>query len=353
MGDGAGVGRTGSSPRLRGAPEHHGRRREWRGIIPALAGSTSSALSTARTNWDHPRACGEHQTETGRQAWQSGSSPRLRGARVLCGQAWGAHGIIPALAGSTRSRLMCRAAPRDHPRACGEHTTRRSVMHPCQGSSPRLRGAPKLWYVWLASNGIIPALAGSTAGIPVTLTSKRDHPRACGEHVMALGSRNTAVGSSPRLRGAPDTNAPAVREGGIIPALAGSTRRTTSTSPYRRDHPRACGEHHTACLIALRSLGSSPRLRGALLKRRKAVDIAGIIPALAGSTIRPCGCVRRARDHPRACGEHSAESAASSAASGSSPRLRGALQLLFPWRVGDGIIPALAGSTVMMPPVCE
>ena len=51
----------------------------------------------------------------------------------------------------------------------------------------------------------------------------------------------------------------------IIPADAGSTPR--SPAPFRPnwDHPRGCGEHAGMWMVMVRVLGSSPRMRGALV----------------------------------------------------------------------------------------
>ena len=70
--------------------------------------------------------------------------------------------------------------------------------------------------------------------------------------------------------------------------------------------------------------GSSPRMRGALVRIRQDVQRSGIIPADAGSTaIVDLGDVMR-RDHPRGCGEHGVEPAYCLVIPGSSPRMRGA-----------------------------
>ena len=94
----------------------------------------------------------------------------------------------------------------------------------------------------------------------------------------------TAPGSSPRMRGAlwyQRHNAPLV---GIIPADAGSTKEDDLLYNGLEDHPRGCGEHHTASLMIVSIAGSSPRMRGARLERLDDISVAGIIPADAGST---------------------------------------------------------------------
>ena len=51
-----------------------------------------------------------------------------------------------------------------------------------------------------------------------------DHPRGCGEHIPVLLIRVNCDGSSPRMRGALDWLMCSLRDFGIIPADAGSTK---------------------------------------------------------------------------------------------------------------------------------
>ena len=53
------------------------------------------------------------------------------------------------------------------------------------------------------------------------------------------------------------------------------------------DHPRGCGEHDVARVIAVPRKGSSPRMRGAHVQALDVALVCGIIPADAGST---CCC---------------------------------------------------------------
>ena len=51
------------------------------------------------------------------------------------------------------------------------------------GSSPLVRGALCKIRVVNGISGIIPARAGSTPKAKPPITSRRDHPRSCGEHL--------------------------------------------------------------------------------------------------------------------------------------------------------------------------
>ena len=258
-------------------------------------------------------------------------------------------GIIPALAGNTPYLTHGRSRCRDHPRACGEHVMCDVEERTCLGSSPRLRGTPFSVPRLDCCQGIIPALAGNTCPRNSVRTCSGDHPRACGEHIGLSGTCNCFQGSSPRLRGTPGrAAAPRVRDG-IIPALAGNTSVTSHRRTCPRDHPRACGEHYPTVDKVLPLTGSSPRLRGTQREPCDVTDLPGIIPALAGNT--PCSTIRRPAlwDHPRACGEHLHALRLRELVEGSSPRLRGTRDRHTRPRPQPGIIPALAGNTHMIP----
>ena len=172
------------------------------------------------------------------------------------------------------------------------------------GSSPRLRGALLPPAQWRREIGIIPALAGSTFRLLHQARHSGDHPRACGEHCVMVVNPTRALGSSPRLRGARPRSRCWPRRCGIIPALAGSTTHGRPTHTTCRDHPRACGEHLYDCVQYFILGGSSPRLRGALEITGSPLLWIGIIPALAGSTGWRVIGMATSGDHPRACGEH-------------------------------------------------
>ena len=71
----------------------------------------------------------------------------------------------------------------------------------------------------------------------------------------------------------------------------------------------------------------------------------GIIPADAGSTTACPAALSHAPDHPRRCGEHKSVDLAVLGGAGSSPQMRGALAVESIAVVVVGIIPADAGST--------
>ena len=156
---------------------------------------------------------------------EGGLSPRVRGTRQLDADRGVIAGIIPACAGNTRLARSRTLGSRDHPRVCGEH------------------------------------------GMPGTLRVEgRGSSRVCGEHLAIPRPSFPLMGSSPRVRGTLE-RLDGVHDGlGIIPACAGNTRRAARATISSRDHPRVCGEHAALFMVCSTCMGSSPRVRGTLLK---------------------------------------------------------------------------------------
>ena len=167
----------------------------------------------------------------------------------------------------------------------------------------------------------------------------------CGEHRITSAVRSSWVGSSPRTRGARLRRSPRRSTTGIIPACAGSTRTARTPAPTARDHPRVRGEHVKRRHNSPAWAGSSPRARGALLPTALQLLVQGIIPACAGSTLDPATNPNQVRDHPRVRGEHTFADALVENYGGSSPRARGARPRDRAHPPPGGIIPACAGST--------
>ena len=111
------------------------------------------------------------------------------------------------------------------------------------GSSPPVRGAQNELCQPPAPSGLIPARAGSTAWLPTQTVSTWAHPRPCGEHLAGRLVLNSALGSSPPVRGALTDIANCAADLGLIPARAGSTPPSTKYPNAHGAHPRPCGEH--------------------------------------------------------------------------------------------------------------
>ena len=273
----------------------------------------------------------------------------MRGALIVAVPCAIASRIIPADAGSTCGTCIPTRSGRDHPRGCGEHAVLGVYRVFAVGSSPRMRGAPGPMNSRPSNRGIIPADAGSTGTSGRFWKSPGDHPRGCGEHRTVIADGAPSEGSSPRMRGAHRAEHQRAEPQRIIPADAGSTRAWLPGRDRHRDHPRGCGEHSPGKSQLARPQGSSPRMRGAPTGGWRTATPARIIPADAGSTWWPSYCSCSAGDHPRGCGEHFEAGSDADRRLGSSPRMRGALAAGLLDSGFGRIIPADAGSTRLPP----
>ena len=155
----------------------------------------------------------------------NGSSPRVRGTPGHAHDLPARTRFIPARAGNTRRRTGTLCGPPVHPRACGEHDNADDAPALGSGSSPRVRGthagAPLLHPV----HRFIPARAGNTIAVYLRIVRHPVHPRACGEHKVALSVAVVINGSSPRVRGTHKPGVPSVicEDYRFIPARAGNT----------------------------------------------------------------------------------------------------------------------------------
>ena len=212
-----------------------------------------------------------------------------------------------------------------------------------------MRGTLSSCCSYLAVEGIIPAHAGNTLPVRFTTPRRRDHPRACGEHFLTKDVERATLGSSPRMRGTHHGGQRGDRRHGIIPAHAGNTIRSTITSAVRRDHPRACGEHFNRMSPGCGLPGSSPRMRGTPSIHPTSPHCRRIIPAHAGNTANTGWRIVAGEDHPRACGEHALAENKNIVIRGSSPRMRGTRATVCEPKTRRGIIPAHAGNTISWP----
>ena len=149
-------------------------------IIPARAGQTAGSQLLKVRHADHPRACGANSTDCEFRVNGHGSSPRVRGKLEPVGAGHERFRIIPARAGQTSAAVGSGSRRSDHPRACGANVRVHTMLLVRSGSSPRVRGKPRLSITRHHSYRIIPARAGQTTSKHGARGVKQDHPRACG-----------------------------------------------------------------------------------------------------------------------------------------------------------------------------
>ncbi len=170
-------------------------------FIPAYAGNMGVVALNYLQVTVHPRVCGEHSSSQRSHPLIFGSSPRMRGtcfSKTSIGQA---SRFIPAYAGNIDH--IKRGQPRlpVHPRVCGEHAVANNARIIAAGSSPRMRGTCRHKNGAKGKPRFIPAYAGNITPDLYACFSLSVHPRVCGEHRLrqtVVGAKN---GSSPRMRG--------------------------------------------------------------------------------------------------------------------------------------------------------
>ena len=152
-----------------------------------------------------------------------------------------------------------------------------------------MRGTRIVVHLFTSRPGIIPAYAGNTRTEDLEQLIDKDHPRVCGEHLTRDSSYTIFPGSSPRMRGTPPPLGNLRNVQGIIPAYAGNTDCSADVASGSGDHPRVCGEHSANSAYPSASSGSSPRMRGTHPRKKRAKCHDGIIPAYAGNTLKGAG----------------------------------------------------------------
>ena len=106
-----------------------------------------------------------------------------------------------------------------------------------------MRGKRTVMGVDDAGRRITPADAGKTEYRLQQQNILWDHPRGCGENLVAADKRTLDVGSPPRMRGKRSVTDTRYTVRRITPADAGKTNRSIKQAESVRDHPRGCGEN--------------------------------------------------------------------------------------------------------------
>ena len=186
------IGRQmGSPPRMRGKGEVEAGKESVDRITPAYAGKRGRCPRPAGRRWDHPRVCGEKIRARLHPRFLVGSPPRMRGKAFLINATASFSGITPAYAGKSGADGKDRRTEWDHPRVCGEKSARNGAGRKDGGSPPRMRGKDaKLKGVLLWR--ITPAYAGkrlkrSRSTVPPVAIVPL-FPSVCNKPVVSDGS---------------------------------------------------------------------------------------------------------------------------------------------------------------------
>ena len=154
------------------------------------------------------------------------------------------------------------------------------------GSPPRMRGKEIDCIGLIVRVRITPAHAGKRNQKMKDWRAAVDHPRACGEKGDVQGRRCWVWGSPPRMRGKAKIIQQRGARLGITTAHAGKSRRCPPARSDGWDHPRACGEKSTTCMLYVCTAGSPPRMRGKVHDKPVFDRQSGITPAHAGKRLK-------------------------------------------------------------------
>ena len=130
--------------------------------IPAYAGKTYHQSGQQARVSEHPRVCGENNIAKGGRDIAGGTSPRMRGKPNHVSASGVGYRNIPAYAGKTLSWSHSTLSSEEHPRVCGENLVERLAQALGGGTSPRMRGKPLFPWLPIPSVRNIPAYAGKT-----------------------------------------------------------------------------------------------------------------------------------------------------------------------------------------------
>ena len=248
--------------------------------------------------------CGENSNRQRVLFFAAGSSPRVRGKRIVGKTGFFLGRLIPACAGKTSVSEKCGSCAAAHPRVCGENVAWSSRAMMPSGSSPRVRGKPISTYRDLYNARLIPACAGKTQQRSSIWTTRTAHPRVCGENRQSPSWMDAAWGSSPRVRGKRAWWPRPSNHRRLIPACAGKTFPQRAEARSQWAHPRVCGENNNGLSKCTPVRGSSPRVRGKRRRSNRRRVVKGLIPACAGKTKEVLMEKNSKTAHPRVCGEN-------------------------------------------------
>ena len=149
----------------------------------------------------------------------------------------------------------------------------------------------------------IPACAGNSRSTSLRMSRTSVHPRVCGEQLAERLPRPCHRGSSPRVRGTAVVIGEPAALKRFIPACAGNRSGPRRGRGHQAVHPRVCGEQILGTLGIGGVTGSSPRVRGTVDMALGIPASPRFIPACAGNRLSQLGSVSSSAVHPRVCGE--------------------------------------------------
>ena len=278
---------TGSSPLTRGKRLAARSGYDPGGLIPAHAGKTRSRICSESAPAAHPRSRGENISRSKLDTSLIGSSPLTRGKHRRRRPDSAARRLIPAHAGKTYQAHTTALQAGAHPRSRGENSPSQLSPRLALGSSPLTRGKRNAGIRSVARSRLIPAHAGKTRVDSPADCAGQAHPRSRGENPTDASRGSLLAGSSPLTRGKRTPGHACHGPGGLIPAHAGKTACARASTSRPSAHPRSRGENYTLGGTASVCSGSSPLTRGKLMSLRIPTDTSAAHPRSRGENA--CG----------------------------------------------------------------
>ena len=273
----------GSSPRVWGQGKALKRTPASSRIIPTRVGTSENDRCKRSNDKDHPHACGDKNKMFGLDIWYQGSSPRGWGQVCTHICPCRLDIIIPTRVGTSTLNNPRTYTTRDHPHACGDKRQHFIFDKAFTGSSPRVWGQVESVEYKLTAYGIIPTRVGTSGTY-----------RVCFKRT---------VGSSPRVWGQAIYWVETRIDNGIIPTRVGTRYPDGDWDSTHRDHPHACGDKNIVPRIISVTAGSSPRVWGQGGKTISESRYHRIIPTRVGTREELRNDLKKAGDHPHACGD--------------------------------------------------
>ena len=178
------------------------------GSSPRVWGQVGCSLVGASVAGIIPTRVGTSRLYCYFQERMLGSSPRVWGQVLQILRDRHVPRIIPTRVGTSCYYPSHRQECQDHPHACGDKSVILRLLCLLIGSSPRVWGQVRNFFITSAGLGIIPTREGTSFFDNIVRLSIGDHPHACGDKVGILLISKFVMGSSPRVWGQASRSAP-------------------------------------------------------------------------------------------------------------------------------------------------
>ena len=256
------------------------------------------------------------------------------------------QGNTPAYAGKTAILSAIRTTRKKHPRVCGEDAQTQAPQIAIRETPPRMRGRPEQYRGRNRKIRNTPAYAGKTRRFLNVRCKKEKHPRVCGEDSPSSSCTPLALETPPRMRGRHSALCMSLTTGRNTPAYAGKTLLPLAERLAVGKHPRVCGEDFRGRVYAMGGKETPPRMRGRPGSRVVHGMRSRNTPAYAGKTCYFLKNMLSNQKHPRVCGEDLSRDPIPGSPGETPPRMRGRQIPSVKDTGGRGNTPAYAGKTV-------